>query len=56
MMMTEKHKMTEAEMAETLATIKRGPELPPMDVSIRAADMTPDQRARFIREASRRAR
>jgi hypothetical protein len=42
--------------AALLRDLKHGPALPPMDTSIRAADMTESQRQAFIREAARRAR
>jgi hypothetical protein len=58
MNMTEKHvrDLTPQESAELLRTLKRGlpSDLPPLDVSVRAADMDESQRRAFIREVNRR--
>jgi hypothetical protein len=58
--MEQKHvkHMNSAEQAAELERLKRlAPEpLPPMPTDVMARDMTPEQRAKFIREASRRAR
>ena len=47
--------LTPEAAAELLKELKRGPKPEPMDVSVRASEMTPAQRQAFIREAARRA-
>jgi predicted protein tyrosine phosphatase len=54
--MTEKlaRDMSEAERAEALAAIKRKPTPEPMDVTIKAKDLTPAERAAWLKEHARR--
>jgi ribosomal protein L29 len=46
--------MTEAEKAEKLAELRKGPPLEPLDMSKTAREMTPAERAAWLREHSRR--
>jgi hypothetical protein len=54
--MTEKHArdMSEAERAEALAAIKRGPPAVPVETTKRAAEMTELERQEYLREHKRR--
>jgi len=56
--MTEKRaiEMTETELAELLASIKRGPPPAPISTDRQAKDMTEAEREAFIRECIKRAR
>jgi hypothetical protein len=46
--------MTEAERAERLAELKRGPKPEPMDMSKKAKDQTEAERTAWLREYARR--
>ncbi len=46
--------MTEAEKAEALAELRRGPKPEPMPIDKTAKEMTPAQRAAWLREHARR--
>jgi hypothetical protein len=48
--------MTEAERAEALAAIKRGPPPKPMPVDRKAKDLTADERREWLAEYVRRTR
>jgi hypothetical protein len=46
--------MTPQERASALAILKRGPKPEPMPVDRKAKDMSPAERAEFLREVNRR--
>jgi len=54
--MTDKHvsEMTPEEAAATLKELRRGPKPEAMPTDLMAKDMTPAQRAEFLREVNRR--
>jgi ribosomal protein L29 len=56
MTMTAKHvrEMSPEEAAATLKELRRGPKPEPMPVDRKAKDMSPAERAEFLREVNRR--